>query len=160
MSWYLERGIHDKMYLSIDQQTHFVWIYFWVAWSTCNVHMKHSNIQVFFDKFHGVVINDHGLVNSIKLLLVTVLLFWIWLIVLRFSNTFRKMDLFLSHRFNYCYLRHLAEVHFNNCTPTCAVCRLYTSDIFYGTEQINFQPCFSRNHKEELVYPCRYGWNP
>jgi len=31
---------------------------------------------------------------SIKLLLVTVLLFWIYLIVLRFSDSFRKMDLF------------------------------------------------------------------
>jgi len=43
MSWYLERRIHDKMCLSIDQQTHFVWTCFWFTWSTCNVHAKHTS---------------------------------------------------------------------------------------------------------------------
>ena len=81
--------------------------------------------------------------------------------MLRFSNSFRKMDPFLSTGLMILiYFRHLAEIHFNNCTPTFTVCRLYTSDIFYGTEKINFQPCFSRNHKEKLVYPCSYGCNP
>ena len=78
MSWYLKRRIHDKMYLSIDQQTFCLNLFLVrVVHVQRTVHTKRRNILVFFNKFHGVVKNDHGLMDSIKLLLVTVLLFWI-----------------------------------------------------------------------------------